>query len=356
MPRILIDHHHQALRYSLQLLFEKRLGWEVYTQIGMEWWDEKLWNVFPARETAQQYLGLDHAMNPPTDIRGAPLSPREILNANYENLGDGAYLVNDPVVAKPYAAMTLEKFSRTDFDVLLCSMPQHIEMWKRLQQMKGGKPKLIFQIGNSWGITGDIKNVLASCAPVNVPPGVNAQFYHQEFDLDTYRYEPPTGTPKIYSFVHYMKGKDRMNAFAARLPGWEVKSFGAGMEDSIMKASDLADKMREMAFGLHFKPEGDGFGHSLHGMFAVGRPPIIWGSHYRGKLAGQLMEHGKTCVDVESKELGAFPSTQVPSYLKELVESGQHKAMCEAAHRRFKEVVDFDREEQEIRKFIDRLI
>lgn len=354
MTNVFMDVHHDALRYSLQLLFEKRLGSNCYTPIGLEWFHEGYWAVYigPGKEdTARQFLGLDHASNPPVSAHGEPLPPSAILNANY-TFADGIYYVVDPVRDRPYAAITLEKFKSMKFDIIIASMPQHIGPFIELQRKYQPQAKLIFQIGNSWAIPGDIKNVLASCAPVSVPAGVNAVFYHQEFDLDTYKYEPPTGTKKIHSFIHYMKNKQAMNRLQELLGSeWSCRSFGAGMEDSLMKATAVADKMREGDFGFISKPEGDGFGHSVHGLFAVGRPPVVWGSHYRGKLAGQLMEHNRTCIDVE--KMGSMEA--VAARLKEIVSTDEHAAMCKAAADKFREVVDYDREEQEIRKFLERL-
>lgn len=42
--RVLADYHHHDLFESLAILFEDRLGWELYRPIGMEWFDEGYWN------------------------------------------------------------------------------------------------------------------------------------------------------------------------------------------------------------------------------------------------------------------------------------------------------------------------
>ena len=56
MKNVFIDKHHEGLFDSLVLLFEKRLGWRLYTQAGIEWYKEGLWNVYPHPSTAEQYL------------------------------------------------------------------------------------------------------------------------------------------------------------------------------------------------------------------------------------------------------------------------------------------------------------
>jgi len=41
--RVLIDRHHAGLFHSLQLLGD-RLGWDISTPVGLEWWDEGYWD------------------------------------------------------------------------------------------------------------------------------------------------------------------------------------------------------------------------------------------------------------------------------------------------------------------------
>ena len=56
---VLCDRHHAGLLYSLQLLFEDRLGFHLFVPIGHDWWDEEYWrfgNVFGDDRLAQQYL------------------------------------------------------------------------------------------------------------------------------------------------------------------------------------------------------------------------------------------------------------------------------------------------------------
>ena len=56
--KVLADRHHAGLFYSLQLLGD-RLGWEVYTPIGREWWDEGIWQfgrAYGDERLVAQYL------------------------------------------------------------------------------------------------------------------------------------------------------------------------------------------------------------------------------------------------------------------------------------------------------------
>jgi hypothetical protein len=198
--RVLADFHHQDLYYSLQLLFEKRLGWELYRPIGLEWYHEKYWNVYPHIGTAQQYLSLDQAINPPIGLDG-PFPEHKLLNKNY-TFSDGIYYVNDPSKDKLNRGITLEKFKETEFDILVSSIPQHIAPFNGLIRKYHPKAKHIFQVGNAWGHLPGINNILASTAKFDTPPNINTCFYHQEFDLDVFRYEPPTCHSKVFSLLN----------------------------------------------------------------------------------------------------------------------------------------------------------
>lgn len=349
--RVFADLHHAELYYSLQLLFEKRLGAELYRPIGLDWWHQGYWKVFPHIDTAKQFLGLDQAINIPKDVHGNPLPTSARVNQFY-TFEDGIYYVTDVTKGKVNRGVTLDKFKEMKFDILISSIPDHIPQWNRLISEYQPNAKHVFQVGNAWGYQGGVKNILSSTAEFTVPQGINACFYHQEFDLDTFRYSDPTpNRRRVTSYIHYMRNKDLMNGVAEMNKDWEFRSYGAGMEDSIMETAKLADSIRDSTFVWHYKPEGDGYGHVIHNAFATGRPPIVWGSHYKTKLASQLMVHGETCLDVE--KLGS--TLALLGAISRYSEPDRHLEMCQKAHSRFKQVVDFDAQEQRVRKFIEEL-
>ena len=88
-PKIYSDCHHEHLYESLRILFEDRLGYELYRAIGLEWYHEKFWNVYPHPATAQQYLGLHqgtpYIVNPDDD------TTLETLNCDFVDTGNGLY-------------------------------------------------------------------------------------------------------------------------------------------------------------------------------------------------------------------------------------------------------------------------
>lgn len=345
--KVLCDYHHGDLYYSLQLLFEKRLGFEMYRPIGLDWYHQGFWDVFPHIDTANQYLALDQAINPPKDIHGDYLEPRSILNSNYR-YEDGIYYVTDPTKGKVQRAITLEKFKSMDFDIVISSMPNHINPFNKLISLYQPRAKHIFQVGNVWQSLPGVKNILASTSPGSVTqPGINTVYYHQEFDLDVFRYTDPQDHTTVHSYIHYMKEEHLLGQYKLFLDDRTFKTYGAGMDECLQKSSDIAEAFSRAGWTWHVKPGGDGYGHILHNSFACGRPLIVKKDHYRGQLGEALMEDMVTCIDISRRSVH-----EAASIINQMSMPENHRRMCQNTYRRFREVVDFNEEEQQIRKFI----
>jgi hypothetical protein len=350
MTRVLTDYHHDDLFYSLQLLFEKRLGWELYRPMGLEWYEQGYWNIFPHIDTARQFLGIDQASNRPRDIRGNPLSDRECLNARYVE-DDGIYYIANPTKDNIQRGISLEKFKNTEFDVLLSSIPQHVAPYNELITKFQPKAKHIFQVGNAWGHVLGVKNLLASTAPFSVPSDIRACFYHQEFDTSMFCYEAPTAYDRVNSYIHWMRAPECMKQVASYLPSWNFKSYGAGMEETISLTSNIAKTMKASAFTWHHKPEGDGYGHIIHNSYACGRPAIVWRQHYKNKLASDLFVPGN-CIFADG-----LSAEDLAKAIHRYAHPNNHIQMCEKAVKRFQEVVNFDYEfDNVIKPFMENLI
>jgi hypothetical protein len=348
MVKVLADFHHQDLYYSLQLLFEKRLGWELYRPIGLEWYHEGYWAIYPHISTAQQYLALDQPNV--IDINGKSLSEACLLNKNYR-YEDGIYYVQDTSKDKIHRAITLEKFKNMKFDILLSSMPPHIRPFNKLIQLYQPQAKHIFQIGNPGWWTNEVKNVMCGTTARAYPPSTNLVQYHQEFDLSVFQYKSPTVIKKVNSYIHYMDQIQLFNNYKTQLTDWEFTNYGAGFPVCIHKTEELAKTMQESGFTWHIKPLGDGFGHTIHDTYACGRPAIINTNHYRNMVASALLEDGVTCIDI-----GKRPIWETITILQGLAKDPDaHMKLCEQVYRRFTEVVNFDAEEIKIRKFLEDL-
>lgn len=344
--RVFCDFHHSSLLRSLVLLFERRLGGEVYRPIGMEWFDEGFWAINNQRDTAMQFLDPD---SQPRD-NTPPLNTPEGLRA------DGVYEILDPGAKSSHKACTLEFFKNNRFDYVIASIPAHIPLFERLIAEYQPNAKLIVQMGNNWNLENYAgENVLASIAPQFSP--ANTMFYHQEFDLSVFHDTPVQPVRRVYSFMNVLQqykqawtDYSELKRMMGRL-GWEFRAYGGQCPDGNMTGPEqLASKMREAAFIFHVKPGGDGFGHIIHNAYAVGRPIITRPSHYRSQLAEQLLVPG-TFIDLDR-----YGRAEVKNILTRLMfDPDALEAMGRRAAQRFDEVVDYKRESEEISAWLAQL-
>lgn len=350
---VFADFHHTALLRSLIMLFEGRLGGKVYRPIGMEWYEKGFWNVYDHPATAQQFLSTDQAYRP---IDGTP--PLNIFGKQHGGvtLESGVYYCADPENETYNKAVSFEKFLEMDIDIVVASMPAHIEPFKRLIREHKPHAKLVLQVGNNWlWEEMGVQNVLASTVAKPYPEGMNVCFYHQEFDLSLFS-GPDTANPgkTAYSFVNCLPQSadyPLFQRFKSLLPSWDFRSYGGQCPDgSKGGVRGVAQGMREARAIWHVKPGGDGFGHVVHNAFALGRPVITRKSHYAGQLAESLMEHGVTCIDLD-----ACAEDEAVAMIRELEDETRWGKYCLEARYRFQELVNYDKEEQDIRAFIDRL-
>ena len=329
MTNVFADYHHGGLTKSLEFLFEKRLGYSLYRPVGLEWFPKR-WKIAAPYDddirTATQYLSL----------RG-----NEPVGDHYEFDG--------------MKGLSLEQFKAMDIDIVIASIPDHLPVYRKLIDDFHPKAKLIFQMGNEFSVDFSLaKNILSSTAKFDVPSDVNAVFYHQEFDLKEFSYTPPKESNLVRSFVHclgqgenhFAKDWTDFKTLEKALPELKFESYGSLCRDGIV-SKGMAERIRECKLGVMFKDGGDGFGHAIHQWFAMGRPPIVKKSQYKGKLAEELMTKD-TCIDFDEgveKCVERLKMSQ-EEYLK----------MCNNAHKIFIEKVDFDKEAETIRQFLDRLV
>lgn len=342
--KVFADFHHMGLYNSLHFLFEERLGWELYRPIGEDWATAGYWKLAEPYGnnpvTIKQFLGID---NHKWDAYSS-------LNGNYK-LKDDVYNIYNPTTENHEKAITLDTFKQMHFDIIISSYQPHDYSFKELRDKYQPQAKLISQMGNIWQVT-EIKNVMCSTVPYDVPPDVNAVFYHQEFSLDTFKYIKPDHRNSITNFVNLHPAYEIYDQYKSLLPDYTFKSYGVQCPDGIISGEKkLAGIMADSAFGFHVKPNGDGYGHIVHNWYACGRPVITNGSDYIDKLAGDLFIDDKTYINLErgtvKENIDKIRYWSIPEH---------HDQMCQNAYDRFKEVVDFDEEEIRIRDFLDHLI
>lgn len=348
--RLLADYHHHDLWESLRLLFEVRFGWELYRPIGMEWFHEGYWNherKWHGDAVARQYLepwGSDN--------RGGTLR---------FDKSHGGY----------YRLVTLEAARDLRPDIVISTLAHNHEGMARFASEVGATFGL--QIGNVRFSEIDMREdrwdlaefgLVSGLMPV-APPKPHV-VYHQEFSLRDFAPAPPPRGERlrVSSFVQCYPetawAYAIMQQVAAHAPEHDWKVYGAygtaPLDDyaagNLDVCADVAKAMQASDVAWHLKRWSDGYGHVFHNWHAVGRPMIGFRSYYADQLGGALWVEGETAWDIEPMTTG-----EVVGLLRRFREDEDfHLRACERSAARFREVVDFDEEEQAIRAMLAQVL
>lgn len=364
-PLVFTDFHHAGLLNSLIMLFEGRMDGKVYRPIGMEWAEKGFWKVYDHPATQQQFLGIGGA----TPDGTPPLNEVVATELTKLEAVPQIYYCKDIEGDTTNKAITFQGFMDLPFDVVIASIPAHIEPFKRLCELHPNHPKLIFQIGNAWTIeAGLAPNVMASAIINDVPPEVYFISYHQEFDTKTFspfskivsngdQLEWPG--KNISSFVncfnvlgHFSEDWDLFRRMEQTMPDWTFRSHGGQCRDGSCDGTrNLAVAMREARFIWHTKNGGDGYGHVLHNSAAVGRPLITKKLYYAGKMGEKLMIDGKTCIAIDGLGID-----EIKNKIEYYSEPARYAEMCKNVYENFLEVCNFDKEFESLQIFLNNLI
>ncbi|CAM4388280.1 hypothetical protein L1N85_23735 [Paenibacillus alkaliterrae] len=339
-PIVFTDFHHGSLMVSLLLLFEKRLGGTLLTPIGLEWHTQGFWKMWEYPDTIRQFL--------------EPVGKGEPLNDSRS-----IYMCQDGS-GFTYKGVTLDAFYELPVDIVIASVPANVEPFWRLCQTHPSKPKLVFQIGNDWQLQQWIApNVMTSAVIKTIPKHIHSILYHQEFDLSVFH--PDFSLPGNYisSFVNcfiddggFAPDYHLFQTVEALMPDWTFKSHGIVCRDGYITGDQpLAEKMRKARFIWHTKSGGDGYGHIVYKSAAVGRPLIVKAEYYNEKHGKELMVDGVTCLAID----GLSPEEIVNKILY-YSEEHRYSALCRNMYDNFKLRVDFDKEGEALKHFVNNLI
>jgi hypothetical protein len=328
---ILTDFHHNSLLRSFVMLFEERLGMNVYRPIGLEWFYEGYWAINDQLDTAKQFLDVE------TQVLADNTPPLNIV----KEYSDGVYSVYDPGNITTHNAITLEAFKNVQFDYIIASIPQHIGLFQRLIQEFQPKAKLIVQIGNNWNpnIFRGL-NVLGSVKPGSLQDA-NVVYYHQEFDTNIFKPKEHTISKTVSSYINLLQemhfGWNDFIKLESSLTDFTFRSYGGQCRDGNMTgAHDLADSMSNDDLVFHVKDHGDGYGHIIYNAYACGRPTIIRRSLYDNQLAQELF-NDESSINLD----GISIEDAVHKVKKVLSDEELLNNMSIKAYETFKNNVDF---------------
>lgn len=332
---------------SLYMLFENRLGWEIYRPIGTEWYSEGYWLVFDAMDTAEQYLGLRHGEALKAKQAANPLGDDPWKNAGYEQVGEGLYEVPSMEFApRRYRAITLEAAKATKWDYVLSSTPDHFPRIERFRREYCPTAKHLWQSGNPWSAPEGAKNILNSTA-VPMPPELNTVYYHQEFDA-TNRFipDPTCRRDTVANLLHY-GDLSRFDHVAEIMPEMRFLAHGAGNRDRSIPEHIFRDTLRhEVGFLWHAKRD-DGFGFNIHTAAACGKPLICNASALAHQKAGPLLIPGETAINLD-----ALTDEEVAREVRRMRDD--YPAVSARVRKRFEEVVDFEDDFRRIKEWLSR--
>lgn len=337
--KILADYHHGGLYHSLHLLFEKRLGWELYRPIGLDWFSNGYWRI------AEPYNNAQDTINQYLSISNQHWDSFKCLNGDYV-LNNEIYHIFDGENKFHHKAITLETFKKWKFDAVISTYPSHDKRWKELKDLYQPQAKYVVQIGNE-GQTTDESSVLTSSYAFRGVAGQKVCFYHQEFETELFSPKDEADKNTVTSFVVLLPERELYLKYQMSLPEFTFKAYGPGAIDGNLGTKELlASTMRSSMWGWHVKP-ADGYGHIIHNWYACGRPIITRGNYYAGKTGGLLLEDQKTCIDLDKH---SFEDNLM--LIRYWSKPENYKTIRQNAINRFKEVVDFNKEASRVKEFL----
>lgn len=335
--KVFIDAHHHALTHSLYLLFEKRLGWEVYIPHGLDWYKSGYWQYSFDPVVIKQYLS----------------SVPDRFNHLFPT---------SQYCGVEYRRVELEEFKKTEFDIIIPSVHCHEKTFEKLRQRYQPNAKLIRQEGNTQPVidTSICKNVMCSNQQSFdvLPDDINKVRYHQEFDLNTYKYEPYDIDIKyVRNFVNGMMNDERFvklwNNYKTSLPNHTFRMHGADGEDGIVHWNQVHTYIKYSMFTwmTRFVPDYE-FGHSAMNSLAMGRPLITNVSEYYKNTNHNLLRDEFTCIDISNCSFA-----RALYKINYWSEEDNYKEMSKLVYNMFMLTHNFDREfEYELKPFIENLI
>ena len=194
--KVFVDLHHSDLYYSLHLLLEKRLGFELYRPVGMDWFNEGYWQIAKPYSNdlsiVKQFLNID--IDHPE--RYHPSCGNYIVSCK-----NNIYYVYEPIHDYYQKAITLETFKNTKFDLIISTVQEHDHTFQILKDKYQPTAKHIAQLGNV-GQKTEVKDVFHSVT-YKPYPYQNSALIHQEIDTNLYKFTPINpDTKNIYSVVN----------------------------------------------------------------------------------------------------------------------------------------------------------
>lgn len=326
---ILIDYHHFHKYLGLHQLFEERLGYKLYYMRGTDWAERGYWAYSEKPHVIQSLL---------EDTFKLTLDKEEKFN------GRAARLCNLPKI-----------------DVIAPTVPCNIEPLRRFVKDQGISPKELFISGNNFPactLVG-IKNLLTAATAPLQQNDCHKCFFHQQFDLALFKPNFECKSKSVLNLQHYIDKAELelLLRLEKAMPDWEFKIHGCGNRDGGKGnfPEEAAELIRNFGFLFHVKRVDEGYGFNAHYALACGKPLIIgsssmfdyWTKTIPNTLSSKFTEN--TTIDVDKLSFDG-----IIDKLERMESMYEHHSNW--TYEKFKEMVNFDKETEEVRLFMETLV
>jgi hypothetical protein len=337
--RVLVDFHHPDLYWSFILSMERRLGWEVYRMIGMEWYDRGYWEFekfWAGDRFAKMFLPISRG-EAPGDRTNPVRSPDIDMGTHW--------LRNDERHPGYQTKMvTMEQARAMGFDVVIATVPHNQQGFKRFAYEIGARFAL--QVGNAEHyIDWDLDPLVMISTTVDTTEVQSALRkkrairYDQEID-PCFSYSPVPKEGEVASF-HIDWNQQNLDLFfkvAADMPEQDFQSYG-NLGLYLTSTPAVADAMKKTRVIWHTKHVGDGWGHVIHGAMAIGRPLIGKKSYYKDRLADRCWTPSNSLI------IDSMPPAKVVRALRGLLaEPDILQRMGDASRAIWDDYIDYERD------------
>lgn len=349
--KILADLHHGGLYHSLQLMAND-LGAEIYRPIGLEWFEN---GFFGIAEPYGNDLSTIRQFLEPSELPIVHDAPA----INYGSLRtDSVYVCRDFAHESYTYGISFDTFCKTEFDIIIASIPYHIDKYHELRNKYQPNAKIIYQIGNpGWSLPPleKIPNVLDSVGMLRDDQLAPYHYirYHQQFEESVFFPALPSDSRNVSSLVLFPENHGLFQRISTLLSGYNFVAYGYSppcQQPQITGISNIAKVMHGSRFGWHYKSV-DGYGHIIHNWFACGRPVIASYGAYHDRQARNLLVDRQTGLDLDGKS-----DEDIVSWFKETEDPSHYQYLVDQVNLRYRTYVDFDKERKQLAHFFDNLL
>ncbi|MHA2040181.1 MAG: hypothetical protein ACW98X_27590 [Promethearchaeota archaeon] len=321
---VFIDYVGSAdLYYSMRVLFEERLNWNLYRPSGGSSWK------------AETNL-----------ITGTPIDdtpPKKLYGLTYLEVSGYGY---------SQKCISFEQFKGMHFDILVSTSWNNEKEIVSLGKIYHPKAAVIRQIANIGEQPIAAKNVILSTL-TPMPQGISYVTVCPE-NLDQYEWTTPVTEKIIKSFSSnlpsYPKDVLRYHYFENMLPEFTFRMHGEGGEHNPVPQQEMPSSIKESMFVWHTKGHG-GCGYIPRQALDCGKPLIVNKSYCRlyKTLCLNLLVDGINCIDIDP---AVRPFKSSLDLIREWSQPDIYPERCKIIYDDFKKRVNFEQEANMVKQWI----